>query len=176
MRLFRAAGALALSVVLLAGCDDATGPDITLSTFAGAWTATSFSYTDASNSSLSLDIIQDVGGELDIDVEASGSFSGTLNIPNVTPQALPIGGTLSLNAAADSVTVVWNAQTASYMTPGSDNCPGGRLLDDFTAAFSFNEARTTLTLTETDADFDFPDQIDPRCAVPAVAVVRLAKS
>lgn len=176
MKLVRATGfALLLSTGFLTGCDnDGTGPSS--DRFVGSWSATSFSYTDASNPALSLDIITHLGGTLAITVAQDLSFTGTLNIPNVTPVALPIGGDISLNAAGDSVTVVWNATTASYTTPDTENCPGGRLLDDFTASFSFNETETILTITETDADFDFPDQIDPRCAVPAVAVVRLAKS
>lgn len=176
MKLIRTTGfALLLSTSFLVGCDDSTGPS-TPELFVGAWSATSFSYTDASDASLSLDIITQLGGSLAIVVEDDLSFTGTLNIPNVTPTTLPIGGDISLNAAQDSVTVIWNATTASYMTPDSENCPGGRLLEDFTASFSFNETQTVLTLTETDADFNFPDQFDPRCAVPAVAVVRLQRT
>jgi uncharacterized protein YhdP len=165
MRLFRPAGALLMSAALFTACDDTGTDPIVMADIAGSWEASSFRYTDASNSSLSLDIITQAQGSLDVTIQSSGAFSGTVIIPGTTPDdGLPVRGTLTLNADAGTIDVDFDATTEGF-----------GLFSDFTAAFTLNEAGTILTWTNSDTSFDFPDQIDPRGEVDAVLVVVLEK-
>lgn len=162
MKLYRSAGALLMAGAFLTACDTGTDPDV-MADFAGSWEASSFRYTDAENSEITLDIITQAQGSLDLQIDANGDFDGLVIIPGVTPDdGFPVGGTLTLDADAGTVFVDFNAATEP-------------LFSDFTADYTLNEARTILTWTNPDTSFDFPDQFDPRGEVDAVLVVVLEK-
>lgn len=166
MNRFRSAATLLLGVAALAACDDSgTEPTVTMADLAGSWEASSFRYSDANNSSLSLDIITQAQGSLDLTIQSSGAFAGTVIIPGTTPEnGVPVSGTLTLNANAGTIDVDFSTATEQL-----------GLFSDFTADFTLNEAKTRLTWTNPDTSFDFPDQIDPRGEVDAVLVVVLEK-
>lgn len=165
MKLFRSAGALLMTTALFTACDDTGTDPIVMADIAGSWEASSFRYSDASNSQLSLDIITQAQGSLVLDITSTGAFTGTVNIPGTTPEGgLDVGGTLTLDADAETIDVDFNTATEQ-----------AGLFSDFTAAFSLSEAGDILTWTNSDTSFDFPDQIDPRGEVDAVLVVVLEK-
>ncbi len=163
MKLYRSAGALLVAAALFSACDDTGTDPIVTADLAGSWEASSFRYTDAENSQLSLDIITQAQGSLDLDITSTGAFTGLVIIPGTTPEeGVPVGGTLTVDGEAGTVFVDFNAATEP-------------IFSDFTATFTLNEARTILTWTNPDTSFDFPDQIDPRGEVAAVLVVVLEK-
>lgn len=146
MKFLRTATVLVLSVFVLTACDDDdTTTSVEVADLAGAWNTTQFEYTDNANPSFSIDVISTLNGSLTIDVNETGSFTGEVEIPNVTPGPLPIGGTFSISG--DSLSVDFNAQTESY-----------DLVDDFDAAFTLSG--NVLTLTNNDVTYDFNDTLE----------------
>ena len=147
MKSLRTATVLVLSLFVLTACDDDDTTSAEVADLAGAWNTTQFEYTDNANPTFSLDVISTLGGSLTIDVTESGSFTGSVDIPNVTPGPLPIGGTFSING--DSLSVDFNAQTEAY-----------GLVDDFDAAFTLSGGGNVLTLTNDDVMYDFDDTLE----------------
>ena len=165
MKLLRTASVLALSAFALTGCDEGV-TDVQVSDLAGTWNATQFEYTDNENPTFSIDAISDAGGSVSLTVQESGAFVGTINIPNLTPGELPIGGTLSIDGG--NLVVDFDAQTESY-----------GLFSDFTA--SFDLAGDVLTFVNDDTSFDFPDTLEEQAgigareAVPATLSTRFVR-
>ncbi|HUE77052.1 MAG TPA: hypothetical protein VMM83_03855 [Longimicrobiales bacterium] len=163
MKLYRSGGALVMAAALFAACDDTGTDPVVMADLAGSWEASSFRYTDAENSQITLDIITDAQGSLTLDITSTGAFTGLVIIPGVTPEGgYPVGGTLTLDADAGTIFVDFNAASEA-------------LFSDFTATFTLNEAGNILTWTNPDTSFDFPDSFDPRGEVAAVLVVVLEK-
>ena len=150
MKFLRTASMLGLVMLAMTACDDATGVEV--ADLAGSWNATRFEYSDDANPTFSIDAISDAGGSVTLDVQESGAFSGMIDIPGLTPQALPIGGTFSIDG--DTLTVDFDAQTESY-----------GLFGDFTASFSLNG--DVLTFINTDTTFDFPDTLEEQAGIGA---------
>jgi hypothetical protein len=134
-----------LTAVLLPGCGDDSVTGLSLRDLAGQWTASSFTFTSVANPSHRIDLIGDMGGTMTLSILANGSFSGTINLPGVTPFSLPIGGTVTLDAAANTMDVSFDELTLSY-----------GLFNDFVAAFTLDEARRILTWSFGPTPFDFP--------------------
>lgn len=144
----------ALTVVLLSGCDDATG--VQIADLAGFWNATLFQYDDdtGDHPGFGLDVVTEWNGAATLDVAESGVFTGTLSIPGVTqvpsgaPGLVEISGTLSV-VDPDSIRFDFSSSTESL--PGSP-------LADFTAAFVL--AGNVLSFTSDEVLFDFPDEFE----------------
>lgn len=167
MKLYRSAGAVLAAAALLTACDDNGTEPVVMADIAGSWDASSFRYTDANNSALSLDIITQADGSLTLDIDEDGSFTGVVDIPGTTPAGgLDVGGELTLDSDDNTIFVDFN--TATEMAG---------LFSDFEAAFTLSEAGDVLTWTNTDTSFDFPDQLEtePRGEVDAFLVVVLEK-
>lgn len=165
MKLLRTASVLVLSAFALTACDEGV-TDVEVADLAGTWNATQFEYTDQEYSTFSIDAISDAGGSVSLTVQESGAFVGTINIPNLTPGELPIGGTLSING--DSLVVDFDANTESY-----------GLFSDFTASFDLDG--DVLTFVNDDTTFDFPDTLEEQAglpvreAVPAILSTRFVR-
>jgi len=165
MKLFRATGALLLASAVLVGCDESSDPGYTIDDFVGAWVASSFTYTDASNSVLAVDAIGDAGGAISITVTSGGAFTGSVNIPGLTINpsdgstiTVSVGGVIDL-VDQEHIFIDFNAATEAL-----------GLFDDIDAVFTLSTSGNILTWTDNAASFDFPDNIDPRGAVDAVLV------
>jgi hypothetical protein len=143
MKVLRAASVLLLAGLSLTACDD-DATSVEIADLAGFWTATSFAYTDASIPTLSADAVA-LGGTVTMDVQADGSFSGNIDIPNLTPGSLPIGGTISI-LDSETLRVDFDATTEAY-----------NLFGDFDATFDLDGDDLDITSNTT---FDFPDDIE----------------
>lgn len=150
MKLVHAVSVLALSTFVFTACDeDLTG--IEIADLAGFWNATQFEYEDdtGDNPGFGVDAITDADGSVTLDVETNGDFTGTINIPGLTPQTLPIGGTISLNSDTE-LHIDFNETTESY-----------NLFGDFDASFTL--VNDVLTFVNDATTFDFPDQLEQCC-------------
>lgn len=150
MKLLRATSVLVLSALALTACDDGDDPTdvVTTADLAGSWTATQFEYSDDTGDApgLGIDAI-DLGGSVILNVQSSGAFTGTINIPQLTPGELPIGGTIAV-IDQENLSIDFNATTESY-----------GLFGDFDASFTL--VGDVLTFVNDDTSFDFPDAIEP---------------
>jgi hypothetical protein len=155
---------LVLSAVLLTGCGDDSVTGLSLRDLAGQWTASSFTFTSVANPSHRMDLIGDMGGTMTLSILANGTFSGTMNLPGVTPFSLPIGGTVALDEAAGTMDVRFDELTLSY-----------ELFNDFVAAFTLDEAKRILTWSFGPTPFNFP-QNPAEGEEAAMAVVILTRS
>lgn len=147
MKLARAATVLALSAFVFTACDDDPS-GIEISALAGLWNATQFEYNDDTGDApgFGVDAISDANGSVTLDVDADGDFTGTLNIPGLTPQALPIGGTITLIDQND-LHIDFNETTEGY-----------GLFGDFDASFTL--VGDVFTFHNPDTSFDFPDEVE----------------
>jgi hypothetical protein len=156
--------AIALLVVagLVAGCngDSVTDPPTGI---VGSWNAASFTFTAVANPAHQVDLINDLGGSMNLTIQADGTFTGTVHLPDVTPFPLPIGGTVEVNEAAGTLDVHFNEQTLSY-----------GLFTDFTADFTLDETGQILTWSFGPVPFAFPQNPDAG-EEPAMAVVVLTR-
>lgn len=164
MKRQRSSVLLVLSAVLLTGCGEDSVTGLTLRDLAGLWTASGFTFTSVANPAHRIDLIADMGGSMTLSILANGSFSGTINLPGVTPFSLPIGGTVTLDAAGGTMDVSFDELTLSY-----------GLFNDFVAAFTLDEAKRILTWSFGPTPFDFP-QNPAEGEEPAMAVVILTRS
>lgn len=155
MKFLRTASVLVLTAFALTACDDDTTGTTTLdvSDLAGAWNATQFEYTDNANTDFSIDVITDLGGDLNIDVAQSGDFTGGLFVQGVTPDTLPLSGSFSISG--DTLSIAFS--------PTSPAVQAG-LVSDLDAAYSLNG--NVLTLTNDNVDYDFPNSIE--AATPGI--------
>lgn len=170
MKLLRTAGVLVLSALALTACGDST-TSVEIADLAGSWSATRFEYTDQANPFFSIDAISDVGGTLNVDVQESGAFSGSLRVPGLTVDGtgatitVPVGGTFSINGS--TLSVDFDAATEAL-----------GLFSDFDASFDLSGDVLTFTA---DTNFDFPDNLEElagigaRGEVPATVTVRLVR-
>ena len=172
MKSTRSAFVLGLAVAVWAcGGDDPV--TIEIADLAGSWTATRFEFTDHAYPALSIDAISDADGTLNLTIQESGAFQGTLRVPDITvdPQSgetitVPLGGTFSINGS--TLIVDFNAATEAF-----------DLLSDFEADFTLRD--DVLTIVNDDSSFDFPDDIEqlfgapPRGDVPVTLTVRLVR-
>ena len=166
MKFLRTASVLVLSAFVIVACDDEDTTGIEVADLAGTWDATQFEYTDNDNPTFSLDVISDLSGDLTIDVAESGSFTGTLFIPNITADTVPLGGSFSITG--DTLSIDFNS--ASEMTG---------LVSDLDAEYQLSG--DVLTLTNDGVSYDFPDQLEqavglePRGEVSATVDIRLVR-
>lgn len=151
MKVLRAASVLVLSAFTLTGCDDATGVEI--ADLAGVWNATQFEYSEIGGAGFSIDAITQAQGTVTLDVQANGSFTGTVRIPGLTVNpadgstvTIPIGGTISL-INDSNLAIDFNSATEALGFFG-----------DFDAAFTLSG--DTLTFINEDTQFDFPDALE----------------
>ncbi len=153
---------LALSVPLLGGCDEDSVTGLTVKDLAGTWNVTSFAFTSVANPALKQDLI-DAGGSMTLVIQSDGSFSGTFNLPGVTPGALPIAGTVSLDEEAGTMHVRFSEATLIY-----------GLFTDFDAEFTLDEARRILTWSFGPTPFDFPQnpEVGDEAAMVVVVLTR----
>lgn len=151
----RALSAAALIVLTATGCDDSTSVEI--AELAGFWNATLFEYDDATDDrpGFGLDVIGEGEGSATLDIAEDGTFTGSLDIPDVTIDpgtgasgAVEIGGTLFI-VDPDSLRFDFDAATEGL--PGTP-------LADFTAAFVL--AGPVFSFTADDVTFDFPDAFE----------------
>ncbi len=61
--------------------DNGSGLD-PLSQMSGSWSAESFVYRNAASGTQQVDVVGDVGGSFAIDIQSSGSFSGSYLLPD----------------------------------------------------------------------------------------------
>lgn len=162
MKSIKTAAILLLSVAAISACDDDDDPiGITFSDLVGSWSAQSFVYASADNPALAIDVIGTLNGDLDLTVASNQTFTGTVNVPNLTPGPLPIGGSLALDTGTGTVSVDFDAQTESY-----------DLFEDFTADYQMSSDRNTLTWTYEGTTFDFDQDGDEEDAVVTVVLIR----
>lgn len=158
-----------LLVFLMAGTaacgdddDDGTGVDI-MARISGSWQAQSFTYTNDEEPSQSIDVITQLQGALNVTIQESGAFSGTVSVPPVTgQQAVPVSGTLDIDG--NHIHVDFDQQTE-----------GLGLFSDFDATFTLGNNNNTFTWTATDVTFDF-DLQGPGAAVASDLTVVLART
>lgn len=151
MKFVRAVSVLAVSAFAFAACDNGSD-DVVIADFEGSWDASQFEYEDDTGDApgFGIDAISDAGGSVSLDVEADGSFTGTINIPGLTPQELPIGGTISLvssNGNQGEIHIDFNQTTESY-----------GLFGDFNATFTL--VGDELEFINHSTMFDFPDSVE----------------
>ena len=115
---------LAVAVLALAGCSDGTG--LTAEDLSGTWTASTYQYTDTSNSQNVVDIILRDGATFILTVEEGGTANTVLD---------------DGQGSTSSDTGTFNS-TGTTLTLGSD---------EFTAERNGN----VLTLSYSDSSFDF---------------------
>ncbi len=154
---------LLLSAVVLTGCDGDSVTGLSLGDLAGQWTASSFTFTSVANPAHTVDLIADMGGSMTLNLQADGSFTGTINLPGVTPGGLPIGGTVTMDEEAATMDVRFNQTTLGY-----------GLFQDFVAAFTLDEARRTLTWSFGPTAFNFPQnpEVGEEAAMAVVVLTR----
>lgn len=147
MKFVRAVSMLALSAFAFTACDPGSD-DIVIADFEGSWDASQFEYEDDTGDApgFGIDAITDAGGSVTLDVEANGDFTGMIDIPGLTPQALPIGGTVSLVSQTE-IFLDFNATTESY-----------GLFGDFNATFTL--VGDQLVFVNPSTTFDFPDSVE----------------
>ena len=148
MKLARSVVAI-MAIAALAACDDdddnGTGPgdDIVVADLAGSYQIGSFTYDhDDSNESVNLTPLG--MGVTELEVEADGSFTGTLVFPHPStgePTPFPIGGDISISNADDDeadLTIAFDAATQAL----------GLLDASETGTVSLSGNTLTLVLTE----------------------------
>jgi hypothetical protein len=164
MKRLSAPGLLLLAATVLTSCgdDDVTG--LTLRSLSGSWTASSFAFTSVAHPAHRVDLIADLSGSLTLNLQANGTFTGTIHLPGTTPIPLPIGGTVGLDADAGTMDVRFNQQTHAY-----------GFFNDFLAHFTLDAGRTTLTWDFGPTPWDFP-QNPGTGEEPATARVVLTRS
>ena len=159
MKFVRSVSVLALSAIAFTACEEGV-TDVEISDLAGFWNATQFEYADVSGDTvcpgeLEIDAIATGGGTLTLDVADGGSFTGSINIPNLTPGPLDIGGTISL-LSQEELHIDFNDQTEGY-----------GLFGDFDADFTLVD--DVLTFVNEETTFDFPDALEEQaCGTDAV--------
>lgn len=181
MKLLRTATVLVLSVFALTACDD-DATSVEIADLAGMWNATQFEYSDAENTAFAVDAITLVeGSSVTLDVEESGSFSGTIRVPGLTVDpttgetiTIPLSGTLSVDG--NLLNVEFDQQTLAITCPTEEQC----LFESFVATFELSG--DVLTFRNADTTFDFPDTIEAatpgvevRGAVPAILEARFER-
>ena len=154
---------LLLTAAGLTACGDDSVTGLSLKDLAGQWTASSFTFTSVANPAHRVDLIGDMGGTMTLSILANGTFSGTINLPGVTPFSLPIGGTVTLDEAAATMDVRFDELTLSY-----------GLFNDFVAAFTLDEARRILTWSFGPTPFNFPQNpaVGEEAAMALVVLTR----
>ena len=151
----RTALALVTICLVLAGCGEGdAATDVEIADLAGSWNATEFRFTDTSGRTIpgtgsapSLDVTS-FGGVVTMVIQESGGFTGTINVPTVTPGDVPLSGTITL-LGPDSLAVDFDQQTLSLICPAPEDC----LFGSFTSEFTLRG--NVLTLVNDDTTFDF---------------------
>lgn len=154
MTFARAVGVIALSALAVTACDDdPTG--VQIADLAGFWTATEFTYSDATGDhpGFGIDAIATGGGTITLDVTQTGAFSGELSVPGLTVHpvtgetvTVEIGGTISL---LDDETLHIDFDQATEQLG---------FFADFDADFTL--VGNVLTFVNEDTTFDFPDPLE----------------
>ncbi len=141
------AGAIVVGAMLTGcGADDSTGPDgLSIADFAGAWEGTQYAVVSSADSDIRFDLIED-GGSVQMTVEPSGSFSGTVGVPGarigmpeVEMITFPISGLWRLDGE-DQMHIEFLPQIPPIFTT----------MDPF-----FELDGNTLTIWDETAEFDF---------------------
>jgi hypothetical protein len=130
-------------IAALTGCDDdGAGPDLlTIADFAGSWEATTYRLTHAQVPAITLEVIS-LGVTLEMDANASGTFTGSAFIPAVLVGQdldLDFQGAFSL-VGQDTVVINFNPEIPPFLTQ---------------TRAAFQLAGNVLTMTDQDTTFDF---------------------
>lgn len=154
MKIVSAASLLALATITVPACgDDPVG--IEVAELAGFWNGTQLEYDDITGDApgFGLDAVADAGGILTLAIEENGSFTGLVEIPDVTlnPQTgetvgVTIGGILSI-VDPNTLSIDFDAATEA-LGP----------FTDFDAEFTLQAGVLTFVVEET--TFDFPDPLE----------------
>jgi hypothetical protein len=157
MKFVRSTAVLVLALFAVAACDEDDGmTDVTTADLAGSWVATQFQYSD--NDLLTIDAVSDFDGSVTLDVQSSGAFAGQINVPNLTPGAVPISGTLSIDPDTDVLSVTFDAATLALVCPDPVGSPETCLFQSFDATYTLSGDE--LTFVNDDTSFDFPDALE----------------
>lgn len=148
-------------VVACSDLDDGSGLD-PLSQMSGSWSAESFVYQNAASGTQQVDVVGDVGGSFAINIQSSGSFSGSYLLPDFETgggEALPVSGTISVQGPS-SLRINFSG-------------PGAALLEDMTVDYQLTSSR--LIWEADDVSFDFTPHDGEDDPVPATLVVEMER-
>lgn len=157
MKFVRSTAVIVLALFAFTACDEDDGAtDVTTEDLAGSWAATQFQYSD--NDLLTIDAVSDFDGYVTLDVETTGAFDGEIYVPGLTPAAVPISGTFSIDPATDVLEVTFDAATLALVCPDPEGSPESCLFQSFDATYTLSGDQ--LTFVNDDTSFDFPDEIE----------------
>ncbi len=149
-------------VIACSDLDNGSGLD-PLSQMSGSWSAESFVYQNAASGTQQVDVVGDVGGSFAINIQSSGSFSGSYLLPDFQTgggEPLPVSGTISVQGPS-SLRINFSGA-------------GAALLDDMTADYQLTSSR--LTWESDDVTFDFTPHDGENDPVPATLVVEMERN
>jgi hypothetical protein len=149
---------------LSVGCGDddpPAGPNV--SQFAGTWNATAITYTSLGTPTRTLNVFTAANARLNMVIASDGTFSGTFNLPQLSPQPIPMTGRITLQGTnMGAIDFTWPAAVEAS--------PTGPPITDFTATYTLSGNQ--LTFTRPTTVFQFPGQAAAENSSLVIAMTR----
>ncbi len=145
MWIFKRACLVAVTAGLVACGSSSTGPDP--ATLVGTWQATQAQLVAVSNASITIDLVNDLGGTVELVLAADKTFTLTITLPGE-----PVDQSAGTWVSSDILTLTFTSGRSGNQQ------------------FDLNLNGDTLTLTGANTDYDFPNDV---IAGPVPAKVNL---